>query len=52
MTEDNKGRSQIIITEIPYAVNKATLIEKIADLYKEKRITGINDIRDEKTLKR
>jgi DNA gyrase subunit A len=47
VTEDNKGRSQIIITEIPYAVNKATLIEKIADLYKEKRIAGINDIRDE-----
>jgi DNA gyrase subunit A len=47
VTEDNKGRSQIIITEIPYAVNKATLIEKIADLYKEKRIAGISDIRDE-----
>jgi DNA gyrase subunit A len=47
VTEDKRGRSQIIITEIPYAVNKATLIEKIADLYKEKRITGISDIRDE-----
>lgn len=47
VTEDNRGRGQIIITEIPYAVNKATLIEKIADLYKEKRIGGISDIRDE-----
>lgn len=47
ITETNKGRSQIIITEIPYAQNKATLIEKIADLVKEKKIAGISDIRDE-----
>jgi DNA gyrase subunit A len=40
-------RERIIITEIPYAVNKATLIEKIADLVHEKKIDGISDLRDE-----
>ncbi len=45
--ETKKGKSQIVITEIPYALNKASLIEKIADLVKEKKITGISDIRDE-----
>ena len=45
--ETNKGRHQIIVTEIPYAVNKATLIEKIADLVKDKKIQGISDLRDE-----
>jgi DNA gyrase subunit A len=45
--ETNKGRHQIIVTEVPYAVNKATLIEKIADLVKDKKITGISDLRDE-----
>lgn len=45
--ENAKGTSDIIITEIPYAVNKATLIEKIADLHKEKKIVGISDLRDE-----
>lgn len=45
--EGKKGKHQIIITEIPYAVNKAVLIEKIADLVKDKKITGISDIRDE-----
>ncbi len=44
--ETSKGRSQIIITEMPFAVNKATLIEKIAELHKDKKIT-IHDIRDE-----
>ncbi len=44
--ETAKGRHQIIITEVPYSVNKATLIEKIADLHKDKKIT-IHDIRDE-----
>lgn len=44
--ETKKGRSQIIVTEMPYAVNKATLIEKIADLHKEKKIQ-ISDLRDE-----
>lgn len=46
VTEGKTGRSQIVITEIPYAVNKATLIQKIADLVNEKRIVGISDIRD------
>ena len=41
------GREQIIITELPYQVNKATLIERIADLVKEEELTGISDIRDE-----
>lgn len=44
--ETKKGRHQIIVTEIPYGVNKATLVEKIADLYKEKKIS-ISDLRDE-----
>lgn len=42
-----KDRERIIITEIPYQVNKASLIEKIADLVREKRIEGISDLRDE-----
>jgi DNA gyrase subunit A len=41
------GKDRIIVTEIPYAVNKANLIVKIADLVKEKRIDGISDLRDE-----
>jgi DNA gyrase subunit A len=45
--EGNKGRHQIIITEIPYAVNKAGLVEKIADLVRDKKINGISDLRDE-----
>ena len=45
--ETKKGRSQIVVTEVPYAVNKATLIERIADLVKEKKITTISDLRDE-----
>jgi DNA gyrase subunit A len=45
--EASRGKHQIIVTEMPYAVNKATLIERIADLVKEKKITGISDLRDE-----
>lgn len=41
------GRHRIVITEIPYAVNKAGLVEKIAELVQTKKITGISDIRDE-----
>lgn len=41
------GREQIVVTEIPYQVNKATLIEKIAELVHEKKILGISDLRDE-----
>ncbi len=41
------GKSRIIVTELPYMVNKARLIEKIADLVKEKRIDGITELRDE-----
>lgn len=45
--ETKKGKHQIIVSEMPYAVNKTTLIEKIADLVKEKKLGGISDIRDE-----
>ena len=46
-----KNRERIIISEIPYQVNKARLIERIADLVKEKRVDGISDIRDESDRK-
>lgn len=45
--EMKNGRNRIVITEIPYIVNKARLIEKIAELVKTKRIDGISDLRDE-----
>jgi DNA gyrase subunit A len=45
--EGKGGRHKIVITEIPYAVNKAGLVEKIADLVREKKVAGISDIRDE-----
>jgi DNA gyrase subunit A len=47
IVEAGKDSFQIIISELPYEVNKATLIEKIADLVKEKKIQGISDLRDE-----
>ena len=47
IVEGNKGRHQIVITEIPYALNKESLVVKIADLVKEKKIVGISDLRDE-----
>ncbi|MBQ8815372.1 MAG: DNA gyrase subunit A [Lachnospiraceae bacterium] len=43
----SNGKSRIVVTELPYAVNKAKLVEKIADLVKEKRVEGITDLRDE-----
>ena len=45
--EEENGRHKIVVTEIPYQVNKAKLIESIADLVKDKKITGISDLRDE-----
>lgn len=45
--QTKKGKQQIIISEIPYQVNKTTLIEKIVETVKDKRIEGISDIRDE-----
>lgn len=45
--EEENGRHKIVVTEIPYQVNKAKLIENIADLVKDKKITGISDLRDE-----
>ncbi|MFT8351450.1 DNA gyrase subunit A [Clostridium saccharoperbutylacetonicum] len=45
--EEENGRHKIVVTEIPYIVNKAKLIEYIADLVKDKKITGISDLRDE-----
>lgn len=47
IVEQKNGRYQIIITEIPYMVNKARMMENIADLVKEKRIEGISDLNDE-----
>ncbi|MCF7220225.1 DNA gyrase subunit A [Marilutibacter chinensis] len=44
---DSTGREAIVVTEIPYQVNKARLIEKIAELVKEKRLEGISELRDE-----
>ena len=44
---DKKGRESIIIHEVPYQVNKARMIERIAELVKEKKLEGISDIRDE-----
>ena len=45
--ENDKGKQRIIITELPYQVNKANLVEKIADLVREKKLDGISDLRDE-----
>ena len=45
--ELRKEREAIIVTEVPYQVNKASMVEKIADLVREKRIEGISDLRDE-----
>ncbi len=45
--EENNGREQIIVTEIPYQVNKAELIRKTAELVNDKKIEGISDLRDE-----
>ncbi|MFT5495121.1 MAG: DNA gyrase subunit A, partial [Kiritimatiellia bacterium] len=47
ITEDAKGKERIIVNEIPYMVNKANLITKIAQLVNEKNIEGISDVRDE-----
>ncbi len=47
IVEEKAGKFFIVITEIPYQVNKASLLEKIADLVKDKRIEGIKDLRDE-----
>ncbi len=46
-TDEKNGKHTIVVTEIPYQVNKARLIEKIADLVKEKSIEGITELRDE-----
>lgn len=47
IVEGAKGRHQIVISEIPYALNKETLVLKIADLVRDKKLTGISDLRDE-----
>ena len=46
-TDDDSGRARIVVTELPYQVNKARLLEKIADLVKLKKIEGISGLRDE-----
>lgn len=45
--EGKKGKKFIHISEVPYGMNKATFIEKMADLVRDKKIVGISDIRDE-----
>jgi DNA gyrase subunit A len=47
IVEGNKGRHQIVISEIPYALNKESLVLKIAELANTKKVTGISDLRDE-----
>ena len=47
ITEEKSGQFRIIVSEVPYQVNKATLLEKIAELVKTKKIEGIKDVRDE-----
>lgn len=47
IVETKKGRHQIVVTEMPYGVNKASLVEKIAELVKDKKLNGISDLRDE-----
>ena len=49
IVEEKSGQYRIIVSEIPYQVNKATLLEKIAELVQEKKIEGIRDLRDEST---
>jgi DNA gyrase subunit A len=49
IVEDKKGNPQIVITGIPYRVNKASLIEKIAELVRDKKIEGVKGLRDEST---
>ena len=44
---NKKGRNSIVVTEVAYQTNKATLVEKIADLVRDKKVTGIRDLRDE-----
>ncbi|MEK7158975.1 MAG: DNA gyrase subunit A [Patescibacteria group bacterium] len=47
ITEDKPGQFRIIVSEIPYQINKATLLEKIAELVRDKKLEGIRDVRDE-----
>ncbi|MEJ8547330.1 DNA gyrase subunit A [Brevibacillus borstelensis] len=51
MIEEDKGKPRIIVTELPYQVNKARLVEKIAELVREKKLEGITDLRDESDRK-
>lgn len=51
LIEEDKGKPRIIVTEIPFQVNKARLVEKIAELVREKKIEGITDLRDESDRK-
>ena len=46
-TEETRGRERIVVTELPYQVNKARLLEKIAELVKHKKLEGISELRDE-----
>ncbi len=46
-TEESKGKEKIVITEIPYMLNKSTLVEQIANLIQNKKLIGVSDLRDE-----
>ena len=46
------GKNRIVVTELPYMVNKAKLIEKISELHSDKKIDGITDLRDETNRKK
>lgn len=47
ISDNNKGKTQIVITEIPYQVNKSELVKTIAELLRDKKLVGISDLRDE-----
>ncbi|MFI5240675.1 MAG: DNA gyrase subunit A [Candidatus Saccharimonadia bacterium] len=49
--EDKKGNQSIVVTEIPYALNKSVLVDKIAELHRDKKIVGIADLRDESSMR-
>ena len=46
-TEEHKGRQSLVVTEVPYMVNKASLVQKIAELVRDRKVQGISDLRDE-----
>ncbi len=51
IVEDKKGNQSIVVTEIPYALNRSVLVDKIAELHRDKKIVGISDLRDESSMR-